>query len=80
MKSYCFDAAPHRNVCQATTAKCIGLASEAGHAVQEGTCAVITLMAASPHLGILTLMPIPILDGGNILLLALEASAAATSA
>jgi regulator of sigma E protease len=51
----------------------IGIASEAGHAVQEGTFAVITLMAAlSLNLGILNLMPIPILDGGNILLLALE--------
>src|SRR6267142_1371464 len=40
---------------------------------QEGTFAVITLMAAlSLNLGILNLMPIPILDGGNILLLALE--------
>jgi regulator of sigma E protease len=51
----------------------VGIASEAGHAVQEGTFAVITLMAAlSLNLGILNLMPIPILDGGNILLLALE--------
>jgi regulator of sigma E protease len=51
----------------------VGIASEAGHAVQEGTFAVVTLMAAlSLNLGILNLMPIPILDGGNILLLALE--------
>lgn len=51
----------------------IGIASEAGAAVQEGTFAVITLMAAlSLNLGILNLLPIPILDGGNILLLALE--------
>ena len=51
----------------------VGIASEAGHAVQEGTFAVITLMAAlSLNLGILNLMPIPILDGGNILLLSLE--------
>ncbi len=51
----------------------IGIASEAGAAVQEGTFAVVTLMAAlSLNLGILNLLPIPILDGGNILLLALE--------
>jgi regulator of sigma E protease len=51
----------------------IGIASEAGQAVQEGTFAVVTLMAAlSLNLGILNLLPIPILDGGNILLLALE--------
>lgn len=51
----------------------IGIASEAGHAVQEGTFAVVTLMAAlSLNLGILNLLPIPILDGGNILLLTLE--------
>src|SRR5258708_39880551 len=51
----------------------VGIASEAGHGVQEGTFAVITLMAAlSLNLGILNLMPIPILDGGNILLLSLE--------
>jgi regulator of sigma E protease len=51
----------------------IGIASEAGQAVQEGTFAVVTLMAAlSLNLGILNLLPIPILDGGNILLLAME--------
>lgn len=51
----------------------IGIASDAGQAVQEGTFAVITLMAVlSLNLGILNLLPIPILDGGNILLLAME--------
>jgi regulator of sigma E protease len=51
----------------------IGIATEAGHAVQEGTFAVISFMAAlSLNLGILNLLPIPILDGGNILLLAME--------
>ena len=51
----------------------IGIANEAGHAVQEGTFAVVTLMAGlSLNLGILNLLPIPILDGGHILLLALE--------
>jgi regulator of sigma E protease len=51
----------------------IGIASEAGQAVQEGTFAVVTLMSAlSLNLGILNLLPIPILDGGNILLLSME--------
>lgn len=51
----------------------IGIANEAGHAVQEGTFEVISLMAVfSLNLGILNLMPIPILDGGHILLLTLE--------
>jgi regulator of sigma E protease len=51
----------------------IGIASEAGRAVQEGTFAVVSLMAAlSLNLGILNLLPIPILDGGHILLLSLE--------
>jgi len=51
----------------------VGIANEAGHAVQEGTYAVVALMAAlSLTLGILNLLPIPILDGGHILLLSLE--------
>ena len=51
----------------------VGIIDQAGQAVQEGTFAVISLMAIiSLNLGILNLLPIPILDGGNILLLALE--------
>jgi regulator of sigma E protease len=51
----------------------IGIANEAGHAVAEGTFSVIQLMAVmSLNLGILNLLPIPILDGGHILLLSLE--------
>jgi regulator of sigma E protease len=51
----------------------VGIANAAGHAVQEGTYAVVALMAAlSINLGVLNLLPIPILDGGHILLLALE--------
>jgi regulator of sigma E protease len=51
----------------------IGIASDAGRAVQEGTFAVVSLMASlSLNLGILNLLPIPILDGGHILLLTLE--------
>ena len=39
----------------------------------RSTFAVVTLMAAlSLNLGILNLLPIPILDGGNILLLSME--------
>jgi regulator of sigma E protease len=51
----------------------VGIANAAGHAVQEGAYAVIALMAAlSINLGVLNLLPIPILDGGHILLLSLE--------
>jgi len=51
----------------------IGIASMAGKAVEEGSYAVVQLMVVlSVNLGILNLLPIPILDGGNILLLALE--------
>jgi len=52
----------------------VGIAVQAGQAVQEGPVDVINLMAMiSLNLGILNLLPIPILDGGNILLLAMEA-------
>src|SRR5205823_12896157 len=45
----------------------------AGEAVRKGPLAVISLMVLiSVNLGILNLLPIPILDGGNILLLTLE--------
>jgi regulator of sigma E protease len=51
----------------------IGIASMAGKAVEAGSYAVVQLMAVlSVNLGILNLLPIPILDGGNILLLSLE--------
>ena len=51
----------------------VGIAYQAGRAVQEGTFAVVTLMAViSLNLGILNLLPIPILDGGHILLLSIE--------
>ena len=51
----------------------IGIANMAGKAVEQGAYAVIEFMAVlSVNLGILNLLPIPILDGGNILLLALE--------
>jgi len=52
----------------------VGIAVQAGEAVQDGPVDTINLMAMiSLNLGILNLLPIPILDGGNILLLAMEA-------
>ena len=51
----------------------VGIAVQAGDAVQEGPVDTVTLMAMlSLNLGILNLLPIPILDGGNILLLSME--------
>jgi regulator of sigma E protease len=51
----------------------VGITRVAGQAVSQGPDAVIALMALiSVQLGILNLLPIPILDGGQILLLALE--------
>jgi len=51
----------------------VGIAVQAGQAVQEGPVDTINLMAIlSLNLGILNLLPIPILDGGNILLLTME--------
>jgi regulator of sigma E protease len=51
----------------------VGISRAAGQAVHRGAQAVISLMVLiSVNLGILNLLPIPILDGGNILLLAIE--------
>jgi regulator of sigma E protease len=51
----------------------VGIADMAGQAVQEGTFDVINLMAViSLNLGVLNLLPIPILDGGHLLLLSIE--------
>jgi len=51
----------------------VGISRTAGQAVQQGAYAVIGFMALiSVQLGILNLLPIPILDGGHILLLSLE--------
>ena len=51
----------------------VGISRTAGQAVAEGWFAVLTFMALiSVNLGILNLLPIPILDGGHILLLSLE--------
>lgn len=51
----------------------VGISRVAGQAVAEGVAAVISFMALiSVNLGILNLLPIPILDGGQILLLTME--------
>jgi regulator of sigma E protease len=51
----------------------VEISRAAGNAVHRGPISVILLMAGmSINLGILNLLPIPILDGGNILLLTLE--------
>lgn len=51
----------------------VGISRAAGEAVRRGPLAVISLMVLiSVNLGILNLLPIPILDGGNIMLLAIE--------
>jgi regulator of sigma E protease len=51
----------------------VGISHAAKRAVDRGSLAVISLMVLiSVNLGILNLLPIPILDGGNILLLAIE--------
>jgi regulator of sigma E protease len=51
----------------------VGISRAAGQAVRKGPLAVISMMVLiSVNLGILNLLPIPILDGGNILLLTLE--------
>jgi len=51
----------------------LGIARESGRAAKHGLADLISLMAQiSLNLGILNLLPIPILDGGHILLLAVE--------
>jgi regulator of sigma E protease len=51
----------------------IGIAEMSGNAAETGWLNLFTLMAMiSLNLGLLNLMPIPVLDGGHILILALE--------
>src|SRR5580700_330016 len=51
----------------------VGISHAAKQALDRGPLAVISLMVLiSVNLGILNLLPIPILDGGNILLLGIE--------
>jgi len=51
----------------------LGIGREAGRAVKRGPVDFVNLMAViSLNLGILNLLPIPILDGGHILMLSVE--------
>jgi regulator of sigma E protease len=51
----------------------VGISRAAGQAAKKGPIAIISLMVLiSVNLGILNLLPIPILDGGHILLLGIE--------
>ena len=51
----------------------VEIARQSGQAAKQGTLSLINLMAVlSLNLGILNLLPIPILDGGHILVLSIE--------
>ena len=51
----------------------VGIAALSGESAQEGFITLLSLMAMlSINLGILNLMPVPVLDGGHILIMALE--------
>jgi regulator of sigma E protease len=51
----------------------VGIAEMSGNAASAGWISLFTLMAMiSLNLGLLNLMPVPVLDGGHILILALE--------
>jgi regulator of sigma E protease len=51
----------------------VGIARESGRAARRGPMDMVVFMAAiSVNLGLLNLLPIPILDGGHILLLVIE--------
>src|SRR3984893_12760998 len=51
----------------------VGISRAAGQAARKGPLTIISLMVLiSVNLGILNLLPIPILDGGHILLLGIE--------
>lgn len=51
----------------------IGISHEAGQAAKRGPVDLVLLMASiSLNLGILNLLPIPILDGGHLLMLSVE--------
>jgi regulator of sigma E protease len=51
----------------------VGIAQLSGESAQEGFITLLSLMAMlSINLGILNLMPVPVLDGGHILIMALE--------
>jgi regulator of sigma E protease len=51
----------------------VGIAQISGESAQQGWIALLALMAAiSLNLGLLNLMPIPVLDGGHIFIMAIE--------
>jgi regulator of sigma E protease len=51
----------------------VAIAQLSGESAQAGWIALFTLMASiSLNLGLLNLLPIPVLDGGHILIMALE--------
>src|SRR5918997_2747814 len=51
----------------------VGIAQLSGESAQLGWVALFTLMASiSLNLGLLNLMPVPVLDGGHILIMGLE--------
>jgi regulator of sigma E protease len=51
----------------------IAIAQLSGESAQLGWIALVTLMASiSLNLGLLNLMPVPVLDGGHIFIMALE--------
>jgi regulator of sigma E protease len=51
----------------------VGIAQLSGESAQAGLLSLLSLMAIiSLNLGILNLMPVPVLDGGHILIMALE--------
>ena len=53
----------------------IGIIQVSGQAFEAGAATLITLMAMiSLNLGVLNILPIPILDGGVMLLLLIEAA------
>ena len=51
----------------------VGIAQLSGESAQAGWVALLSLMAViSLNLGLLNLMPVPVLDGGHILIMVLE--------
>ena len=51
----------------------VGIAQLSGESAQDGWIALLALMASiSLNLGLLNLMPIPVLDGGHIFIMAIE--------
>lgn len=59
----------------------VAIAQLSGETAQLGWIALLSLMASiSLNLGLLNLLPIPVLDGGHIFIMALEGLPGATSA